>query len=69
MIDRTDALNFQAAALSDLAEVLTAGGRPEEGVAALGQALERYERKKNFTAAGQTRQRLAGLRETSGALP
>ena len=40
MIERTDALNFQAAALSDLAEVLNAGGRSDAAFAALGQALD-----------------------------
>jgi class 3 adenylate cyclase len=63
MIDQTDALNFQAAALSDLAEVLNGSGFPDEAVAVLGQALERYERKKNLTAAGQARARLAALRK------
>jgi class 3 adenylate cyclase/tetratricopeptide (TPR) repeat protein len=63
MIDQTDALNFQAAALYDLAEVLIEGGRAEEAATSLGEALERYERKKNHAAAAQTRARLARLGE------
>jgi class 3 adenylate cyclase/tetratricopeptide (TPR) repeat protein len=62
IIDRTDALNFQAAALTDLAEVLSAAGRADEAVHALEQALERYERKMNLAAAEQTRARIASLR-------
>jgi class 3 adenylate cyclase len=62
MIEQTDALNFQAGALSDLAEVLTAAGRAGEAAAALDQALERYERKGNVSAAGQVRPRLEALR-------
>ena len=47
----TDALTMQAAALEDLAEVLAAAGRPEEAISALGEALERYERKRCVAAA------------------
>ena len=61
MIEQTDALNFQGAALSDLAEVLVAAGRPDAAVATLGEALERYERKLNASAAGQVRARLQAL--------
>jgi tetratricopeptide (TPR) repeat protein len=67
LIDRTDALNFQAAALCDLSEVLSGAGRTDEAVAVLGEALERYERKNNLTAAAQVVDRLAALRES--ALP
>ncbi|HEX5974016.1 MAG TPA: tetratricopeptide repeat protein, partial [Rubrobacteraceae bacterium] len=65
MIEQTDALNFQAGALSDLADVLAAAGRPREAVAALAQALERYERKGNISAAGQVRKRLEALGENT----
>ena len=65
MIEQTDALNFQAAAHSDLADVLAAADRTRESVAALHQALERYERKRNASAAGQVRLRLEALRETT----
>jgi class 3 adenylate cyclase len=63
IIDQTDALNFQAAALYDLAEVLNRAGRADEAGIVFGKALERYERKKNLTAAAQVRARLAALRE------
>jgi hypothetical protein len=61
LIERTDALNFQAAALLDLAEVLENAGRKADAVAALGEALERYERKRNLTAAAQVRARFGVL--------
>ena len=59
--ERTDALNWQGDALSDLAEVLHAAGRDDEATAALGRALERYERKMNLPQAAQARERLAAL--------
>ena len=40
LIERTDALNMQGAALRDLAEVLAAAGRTDEAVEALEQALD-----------------------------
>ncbi len=63
--DRTDALNFQGDALCDLAEVLHAAGRSDEAEAALAQALERYERKKNLAMAAQVRDRLAELHDAA----
>jgi tetratricopeptide (TPR) repeat protein len=57
--ERTDALNWQGDALTDLAEVLHAAGRSDEAEAALTEALERYERKMNLAQAAQTRARLA----------
>jgi class 3 adenylate cyclase/tetratricopeptide (TPR) repeat protein len=62
IIEQTDALNFQGAALSDLADVLSAAGMTDESVAAREQALERYERKRNVAAAEQTRSLLDPLR-------
>jgi class 3 adenylate cyclase/tetratricopeptide (TPR) repeat protein len=62
IIGQTDALNFQAAALYDLAEVLSGAGRADEAVASLVQALHCYERKKNLAAAEHVRQRVAELR-------
>jgi tetratricopeptide (TPR) repeat protein len=62
LIDRTDALNFQASALCDLSEVLSSAGRRDDALAALREALERYERKRNLTAAALVRDRLATLR-------
>jgi class 3 adenylate cyclase/tetratricopeptide (TPR) repeat protein len=55
--EQTDALNWQGDALSDLAEVLDAGGRSDDAEAALEQALERYERKRNVAMADQLRAR------------
>jgi tetratricopeptide (TPR) repeat protein len=64
--ERTDALNWQGDALCDLAEVLHAAGRSDDAEAALAQALERYERKKNLAMAVQVRDKLA---ELHGAAP
>ena len=63
--ERTDALNMQGDALCDLAQVLHAAGRSDEAAAALAQALERYERKRNLAIAAQVRDRLAELRDTA----
>jgi tetratricopeptide (TPR) repeat protein len=57
--ERTDLLNMQGDANADLAEVLLLGGKADETIAALGQALERYERKGNLVMARRTRDRLA----------
>ena len=61
IIDRTDGLNFQGDALCDLAEVLVAAGRSGRAAAALEQALDRYERKRNVVMARRVRERLAEL--------
>jgi class 3 adenylate cyclase len=61
LADRTDSLNWQGDARSDLAEVLAAAGRAE-AAQAFEQALERYECKENFAAAAQVRPRLQELR-------
>ena len=55
----TDNLNLQGDTLADLAQVLAAAGRTEEAVAALEQALDRYERKKNLVMAERVREKLA----------
>ena len=60
--DGTDILDMQGDAYADLAEVLLLGGKPDEAAVALGQALERYERKGNLVMAGRTRERIAELR-------
>ncbi len=62
IIDPTDCLNFQGEALCDLAEVLAAAGHTEEAAAALEQALERYERKKNLAMVAQVKPKLEALR-------
>jgi len=58
---KTDALVEQGNAYADLAEVLSLAGRREEAAAALGHALERYERKGNLVSAQRARTRLAEL--------
>jgi hypothetical protein len=62
LIRRTDALNFQAAALYDLAEVLTRASCADEAEAAFAGALECYERKKNIAGASNSRARFKALR-------
>jgi tetratricopeptide (TPR) repeat protein len=63
ILARTDALNWQGDALCDLAEVLERAGQVAHAKAALGQALERYERKRNLVMAAQVRERIeAGCR-------
>jgi hypothetical protein len=61
IIERTDGLNFQGDALCDLAEVLDAADRTDEAAAALNEALEHYERKRNLAMARQVRERLPEL--------
>ena len=61
IIETTDGLNYQDA-YCDLSEVLAAAGRTEEAAAALEQALDRYERKKNLAMVTQVRPRLNELR-------
>ena len=55
----TDDLNAQGDVYADFAEVLLLAGRTDEAVAALKQALERYERKGNIVMAERARDRLA----------
>jgi hypothetical protein len=64
MVGAADA-NSQGDALCDLAEVLAAAGRTKEAVAALEQALERYERKKNLAMAARARERLGELQDAA----
>jgi class 3 adenylate cyclase/tetratricopeptide (TPR) repeat protein len=64
--DGTDALGHQGDARADLADVLLAAGRRDEAVAALGDALDRYERKGIIPLARRVRERLAALQETPG---
>jgi tetratricopeptide (TPR) repeat protein len=59
--DRTDGLNYAADALCDLGEVLRVAGRGAEAAAALEQALERYDQKRNLAMARRVRERLAEL--------
>ena len=62
LADTTDALNIQADALCDLAEVLRAANKTMDAADALEQALERYERKKNLAMVAQVRPRLEALK-------
>jgi class 3 adenylate cyclase/tetratricopeptide (TPR) repeat protein len=61
----TDVLNEQGNAFTDLADVLLLAGREGDAVAALEQALERYERKGNVVSAERTRSRLTELEPTT----
>jgi tetratricopeptide (TPR) repeat protein len=63
--ERTDALNLKGDALCDLAEVLAAAGRTDEAAAALEQALDRYERKKNLAMLAQVRRQLEAPAQSS----
>jgi len=62
LVEKTDWLSWQGDALCDLAEVLAAAGRTDEAAAALEEALDRYERKKNLAMIAQVRPRLKELR-------
>jgi hypothetical protein len=59
--DTTDGLAYQGDTRADLADVLLATGRIDEAAAVLGEALDRYERKKNLPLARLVRERLAEL--------
>jgi tetratricopeptide (TPR) repeat protein len=65
VLDRTDALNLQAEALSNLAEVLTSAGKTDDAAEALEQALDRYERKKNQAMLMQVRPQLEAIRRVN----
>ncbi len=67
IIEQTDALNLQGDAYCDLAEVLTRSGKAREAQAALEQALDRYNCKKNLAMVAQTRPRLKALEEELSA--
>ena len=60
--ERADSLTWQGDALRDLATVLAAAGRTDEAAAALEQALDRYERKKNLAMVAQVTPKLEELR-------
>jgi tetratricopeptide (TPR) repeat protein len=64
VMERTDNLSSQGDALRDLADVLELDGRRDEAAAALEQALDRYERKKNLAMAAQVRPKLEALRDS-----
>jgi class 3 adenylate cyclase/tetratricopeptide (TPR) repeat protein len=60
---QTDFLNHHAFALADLAEVLELAGEREQAAAAVGTALELYERKGNLVMVERARERLTELRK------
>ena len=57
--ETTDDISGQGDVYADLAEVLVLGGKHDEAIAALEQALARYERKGNLVSAERVRTRLA----------
>lgn len=62
--ERTDSLWIQADTHFDLADVLMAAGQREESIAALHDALHRYERKGIIPLARRVRERLTALQPT-----
>ena len=67
--EQTDSLDDQCRVLWDLAEVLAAAGRLDEAEAALEQALDRAQRKRNLALARQVRERLVELRAQTQTAP
>jgi len=61
--EATDFLDGQGDAYADLAEVLLLSAKPDEAVAALEQALTRYESKENRVSARRTQARLTELKD------
>jgi class 3 adenylate cyclase/tetratricopeptide (TPR) repeat protein len=61
IVETTDALNWQGDALCDLAEVLAAGDRRKEAVAAFQDAIDRYTRKQNLAMVAQVQHRTGVL--------
>ena len=59
--EKTDMINMQGDAYLDLGEVLVLTGRSDEAVAALEQAVERYERKGNLASTQHAQARLAEI--------
>jgi tetratricopeptide (TPR) repeat protein len=62
--DQSEMLSLQGDVYADFAEVLQLAGKPDDAVAALARAVERYERKENLVMAERTRERLAALTPT-----
>jgi tetratricopeptide (TPR) repeat protein len=59
--EATDMLDAQGDVFADLAEVLSLAGRHKEAAAALGQAIERYERKGNLVSTQRAQTRLTEI--------
>ncbi|MCY7303211.1 MAG: hypothetical protein LH654_09290, partial [Thermoleophilia bacterium] len=65
MVRHTDYLDVHARVLEDLAEVLRIGGRPQEALVELEQALSLNEQKGNLVSAVRTRALLENLGRTT----
>jgi hypothetical protein len=59
--EQTDMLSFQGDAHTDLSEVLLRSGKLDQAVAALEQAVTRYERKGNLVSTRSAQARLAEI--------
>jgi tetratricopeptide (TPR) repeat protein len=59
--EKTDMLDMQGDAYLDLGEVLVLAGGPDEAVAALERAIERYGRKGNLVSSRRAQTRLAEI--------
>jgi class 3 adenylate cyclase/tetratricopeptide (TPR) repeat protein len=59
--EKTDMLDMQGDAYAGLGEVLLLAGKPDEAVAALEEAVERYELKGNLVSSRRARTRLAEI--------
>jgi tetratricopeptide (TPR) repeat protein len=66
--NRSDGLNLQGDALSDLARILQAAGRRDEAKKTFTEALDRYERKRNLAQASSVRDLLVALTRQGGQL-
>jgi class 3 adenylate cyclase/tetratricopeptide (TPR) repeat protein len=62
LAEDTDMLDWQAGALADLAEVLSASGQADDAGVQLERAIALYDRKGNITAAANARRRAAELK-------
>ena len=69
LASETDMLGLHAGALLDLAEILEAGGRPDEAAAAASEAGRLYERKGNEVYAHSTREFAAALEGRRPTVP
>ncbi len=66
IVEQTDMLNMHGDAYWDLGEVLASSGRGGEAAAALEQALDRYERKRNLAMVAQLTPKLEEFRGAAG---
>ena len=59
--EETDLVDARGDSYADLAEVLALGGKPDDAVDALGDAVANYTRKGNLVATQRAQSRLAEL--------